>query len=162
VYAVDVRGFGSFQEMPGAGKVDLAGCLDDIKRSLIFLRGTHPRLPVFLVGESMGGAIALHVTARHPELVDGLISSVPGGDRFHQAADSLKIGLKLLTGPNKQMNVAPIVVDRSTAKEDLREQWLKDPLARFQLSPTELLQFQNFMNENHNSAKKITKTPVLM
>src|SRR5262249_26344204 len=44
VYAVDVRGFGSFQEMPGAGKVDLAGCLDDIKRSLIFLRGTHPRL----------------------------------------------------------------------------------------------------------------------
>jgi alpha-beta hydrolase superfamily lysophospholipase len=110
----------------------------------------------------MGGALALRATSLYPDLINGLVSSVPAGDRFHQMGDSIKIGLKLVTGANKEMNVAPIVVNRSTVKEELREQWLKDPLARFQLSPAELVQFQRFMDENHKSARKITSTPVLM
>ena len=162
VYAVDVRGFGTFMEMPGERRVDFPGCLEDVRQALLFVHKTHPGVPVFLLGESMGGAIALRVTAMHPELVDGLISSVPGGDRFHQAGDAVKVGMKLLTGPNKTMDVTDIVVNRSTNKEELRQAWLKDPLARFSLTPVELIQFQHFMDDNSHWAKKITQTPVLM
>jgi alpha-beta hydrolase superfamily lysophospholipase len=163
-YAMDVRGFGSFQSMPGTATrtVDFEGCLQDVRAALEFVHQAHPGLPVFIVGESMGGGIALQATARYPQLVSGLISSVPGAARYHQAADSVKVGFKMLTGAHKNMDVTKIVVDRSTQDQELRDRWLKDDLARFQLSPLELMQFQNFMNDNDRMARKITNTPVLM
>lgn len=162
VYAMDVRGFGTFLEMPGERRCDFPRCLDDVYSALHMVHKAHPNVPVFLVGESMGGAIALRVTAEHPDLVDGLISSVPAAERYGQTSSSIKVGMHLLASPNKEMDVTDVVVKRSTQKEDLREAWLKDPLARFSLTPVELVQFQHFMVANEQSAKKITKTPVLM
>lgn len=162
VYAVDVRGFGSFLLMPGERKCNFGKCLSDVSSALVLIRKTHPTLPVFILGESMGGAIALRVTAMHPELVDGLISSVPAAQRYGQARSALKVGLKLLTAPTKEMSVADDVVSRSTKKADLKKEWSSDPLARFELTPLELLQFQKFMEENSKSAGRITDTPVLM
>lgn len=162
VYAVDVRGFGAFLEMPGQRKCDFPKCLDDVRAALELVRKTHPLLPVFLLGESMGGAIAIRVTSIHPELVEGLISSVPGAARYGQTKNAIKVGLKLLSAPNAEMDVTDVVVNQSTKKEELKKEWSKDPLARFNLSPIELLQFQQFMEENSKSAKRIKKTPVLM
>lgn len=164
VYAVDVRGFGSFQNMPGNAPrtVDFEGCLQDVKAALEFVRKEHAGAPVFIVGESMGGGISLQTASRYPELVDGLISSVPGAQRYHSGNDKLKVGLHMLAGPGRTMDVTKIVVDRSTQKEELRNEWLQDQLARFQLSPAELMHFQTFMNANDKAAKQITTTPVLM
>lgn len=162
VYAVDVRGFGSFLEMPGERKCDFPHCLDDVCEALRLVRRTHPGLPVFLLGESMGGAIALRVTADHPELVDGLVSSVPAAERYGQTKSTIKVGVKFLTAPKKEMDISNVVVNQSTDNEALRQEWSKDPLARFNLSPVELMQFQSFMEENERSAGKISKTPVLI
>lgn len=162
IYAMDVRGFGSFMELPGERQCDFPKCLDDVRGALDMVHQAHPGLPVFLLGESMGGAIALRVTAMHPELVDGLISSVPAAERYGQGKSTMKVGFKLLTSPNKEMNVSDMVVNQSTQKAELREEWSKDPLARFMLTPKELMQFQQFMVANEHSAKNITKTPVLM
>ena len=162
VYAMDVRGFGSFQEISDKPHLDFAGCLKDVQDVLAFVHKTHPGMPVFLLGESMGGGVVIQVAAKHPELVDGLISSVPAQERYHKAGDAIKVGMSLLAGPNKQMNVVPIVVNRSTNKEYLRKQWLSDQLARFELAPTDLMKFDHFMQDNHKCAKLITKTPVLM
>ncbi|MBY0546443.1 MAG: lysophospholipase [Candidatus Obscuribacterales bacterium] len=162
IYAMDVRGFGSFMELPGERQCDFPKCLDDVRAALDMVHQAHPGLPVFLLGESMGGAIALRVTAMHPELVDGLISSVPAAERYGQGKSTMKVGFKLLTSPNKEMNVSDMVVNQSTQKAELREEWSKDPLARFMLTPKELVQFQQFMVANEHSAKNITKTPVLM
>ena len=164
VYAVDVRGFGAFQKMPGPAPrtVDFEGCLMDVKAALEYVHKEHPGAPVFIVGESMGGGISLQAAARYPELVDGLISSVPGAVRYHAAADSVKVGLHMLAGPKRDIDVTKIVVERSTKKEDLRSAWLNDQLGRFQLSPLELMQFQFFMNNNDKEARKIANTPVLM
>lgn len=162
VYACDVRGFGSFQELGHNNTVDFEGCLEDVRSALEMVRAQSNGKPVFIVGESMGGAIALRAASMYPQLVDGLISSVPAGERYHQAGDSLKVGLKMLTGPNKNMDVTKIVVDRSTDNQELKHEWLSDSLARFNLSPMELMKFSHFMSENHKAAKKITSTPVLM
>lgn len=162
VYAIDVRGFGSWMEARGRERVDFEGCLADIKSTLKVIRRAHPGKPVFLLGESMGGAIALRATALYPELVDGLISSVPAGDRFKQGRTSLKVAWHFLADPHKQINVGESVIKQATDKQELRGAWQSDPLARMKLSPKELLQFQLFMNQNHESVKEIKNKPVLI
>lgn len=161
-YAIDMRGFGSWMEAKGREKVDFAACFEDVKAVLRVIHRAHPGLPVFLLGESMGGAIALQATAMYPELIDGLISSVPAADRFQQKRTALKVALHLLANPDKPFNVGTGVIKQATKKSDLRQAWGKDPLARLNLSPRELLQFQKFMNQNHDRACEIKTTPVLI
>lgn len=164
VYAVDVRGFGSYMAAQDRGrqKVNFDDCLEDVHKTLKFIHKVHPNLPVFLLGESMGGGIALRVTSMYPELLDGLISSVPAGDRFHQGRTTLKVAFRLLTSPNKEFDVGTGVINQATEKSGLKEMWSQDKFARLNLSAKELVQFQSFMNENHHSVTQIKKTPVLM
>jgi len=161
-YAVDMRGFGSWMEAKGREKVDFTACLEDVRAVLKVIHRAHPGLPVFLLGESMGGAIALQSTALYPDLIDGTISSVPSGDRFEQGKTSIKVALRLLAKPNTEFDVGTGVIEQATQKPELRESWSKDPLSRMNISPKELLQFQMFMNKNHEAAKNITRTPVLI
>ncbi len=160
VYAIDVRGFGSWMNAKGKTKVNFDDCLDDIKTSLESIRAANPGLPVYLLGESMGGAIALRAASMYPNLVDGLISSVPASERFNQGKTSMKVFLNLLTGLNVA-NVGNDLVNQATQNQKLKAQWQDDPLARLNLSPQELIQFQDFMNFNHDAAKKVASMPVL-
>ncbi len=162
VCAIDVRGFGSWMASKGHQRVDFDTCLADVQATLKVLHKVHPKVPVFLVGESMGGAIALRATALYPDLVSGLISSVPAGDRFQQGRTTLKVAIHLLSDPNKPFNVGEGVIKQATLKPELREAWLADPFDRLNISPKELLQFQAFMNQNHESARWITNEPVLI
>lgn len=161
IYAMDVRGFGSFQKMPEVRHLDFDGTVQDVAKTLRFIRKTHPGKPVFLLGESMGGAISVRTTSMFPELVDGLIASVPAGDRWHMMSDSVKVGMNLFFRPGKTMDVGPILM-RSSAKEELREEWSHDDHARFDLTAMDLIHFQKLCEGNVECAKKITKTPVLV
>ncbi len=160
-YAIDVRGFGSWMKANGHAKVDFDGCLVDIETAIRSIRAANPGLPVYLLGESMGGAIALRFAALHPDLIDGLISSVPAGDRFQQKRTDLEVALKLLKGPNKEFDIGDQIVKQATTDEKLRTAWETNPLDRMDLSAKELIHFQSFMNENHEFAQKITSLPVL-
>lgn len=160
-YAIDVRGFGSWMKAKGHTKVDFKDCVDDAKSALEAIRQAHPGAPVFLMGESMGGAIALRVASMYPDLVEGLISSVPAGERFRQKKTDLKIALEYLKGRNKPFDIGSEIVAQATQNEQLRQDWSTDPLDRMDLSPEELIQFQSFMNENHEAAKSIADDPVL-
>lgn len=162
VFAVDVRGFGTWMRLEGKEKCDFESCISDVEQALRVLHQAYPNKRIFMLGESMGGAIAMRVAAEHPELVDGLISSVPSGDRFHNMKNKLKVALNLVTlRANKEIDVGTKVIEQATVNEDLREKWKDDPFNRLKLSSKELIQFQNFMNENHETAKKIDRMPVL-
>ncbi len=160
-YAIDVRGFGSWMKAKGHTEVDFKACLYDVKRALTAIRRTHPGAPVFIMGESMGGAIALRAAAMYPELVEGVISSVPASERFQQKKTDLKVALEYLKGRNKPFDIGTSIVQQATQNEQLRQDWSSDPLDRMNLSANELIQFQSFMNENHEAAKEITDDPVL-
>jgi alpha-beta hydrolase superfamily lysophospholipase len=163
VYAVDMRGFGSYKDSEGKEQVDFDGCLADIKATLKVLHRAHPKLPVYLLGESMGGAIVIHATAAFPELIDGTVSSVPSGSRFKQGKSAMSVAMHALEGGlNKQFDVGSGVIKQATVKPELREAWGSDPLNRLNLSPRELMIFQNFMDHNHNVAPLIKSTPVLV
>jgi alpha-beta hydrolase superfamily lysophospholipase len=162
VFAVDVRGFGTWMQLKGKQKCDFESCISDVEQALRVLHTVYPNKPIFVLGESMGGAIAMRVTADHPDLVDGLISCVPSGDRFHKTKNQLRVALHLITlRGNKDIDVGTGVIEDATENEALRAKWKDDPLNRLKLSSKELMHFQSFMNDNHETAKRINSTPVL-
>jgi alpha-beta hydrolase superfamily lysophospholipase len=76
VYAMDQRGFGG---APGRGL--WAGdrrMAEDAAAMAALLRERHPGLPIYVLGTSMGGAVAMRMMALpEPPQVDGLILSAP-------------------------------------------------------------------------------------
>jgi acylglycerol lipase len=73
VYAYDQRGFGwnlARGYWPGSDTL-----VADAREALRLVRARHPGVPVYLLGESMGGAVAL---AAGPTDIDGVILSSPG------------------------------------------------------------------------------------
>ncbi len=71
VYAYDQRGFGA-GPYPGlwAGGDRL---IDDLRDMVSAVRAAHPGLPLYVLGESMGGAVAMTAAADQPLDVDGMI-----------------------------------------------------------------------------------------
>ncbi len=76
VYAYDQRGFGASHGAGGwFGSERLAA---DVRLAAGLLRARHPGLPLYLLGESMGGAVALTALADFPgDWADGLILLAP-------------------------------------------------------------------------------------
>ncbi|MBX3153575.1 alpha/beta fold hydrolase [Candidatus Obscuribacterales bacterium] len=158
----DVRGFGTYLASKGQDDLQIDDCVKDLKEIIKLIRADNPDKPLFLLGESMGGAIALHVAAEAPELLDGVICSVPSGARHQGASTALKVGLKYIKGKNKPMNIGEQVIKQATEQESLRNDWSNDPSARLKLTPKELVSFQTFMGQNVEVAKRIRKTPVIL
>lgn len=75
VYAYDQRGFGRTRE-PGiwAGTDVL---IEDARRTISMIRAIHPDLPLYVLGESMGGAVGTAAVARTDVPVAGLILVAP-------------------------------------------------------------------------------------
>jgi len=162
VISFDVRGFGSYRNDELLQQLDLRSTVADIKRILTELRSDYPHTPLLILGESMGGAVALRIAAEAPHLVDAVISSVPSGSRYQSKKTALKVGLKFLNNKHTQFDVTKDVVEKATCKADLRDMWEGDEHTRMKLSPSELVNFQNFMGDNVRAAQKIDKTPVII
>jgi|AGTN01.1.fsa_nt_gi Lysophospholipase len=167
-YAMDMRGFGELMDKKKERtELDFDGCLVDIKAMLEKIHKNHPGVPVILLGESMGGAIALRATALYPDLISGLISCVPARDRSGMSSSELKTGVvagirTIFGGFRKPMDhVALSAVQKISEKEEVRKEWKNDPLMRTSFSPKEFLQFDEFMSENLDVAAHVKDTPVL-
>lgn len=161
VYAIDVRGFGHWVRK-GVNKIDFDGTLYDIGLALTEMKKVNKGIPIVVLGESMGGGIALAAAAKYPNMIDGLITSVPAGDRFDKADSSIDVVKQFLfRGANVPMDVGHQVVGAATKKDKLRKDWLNDPLCRTEVTPNELIKFNNFMNRTLKVATKVDKMPVL-
>jgi acylglycerol lipase len=75
VHALDHHGHGRSE---GArGRITLADAVTDLDQLIVLASNPHPGLPVFLLGHSMGGAIALRYCMVHQDRLTGLILSAP-------------------------------------------------------------------------------------
>ncbi len=76
VYAYDQRGFGAAPNVGlWPGREALIG---DLRDFVAVLRQTYPGIPVYALGESMGGAVIMTAVAKTPQpLVDGIILAAP-------------------------------------------------------------------------------------
>lgn len=85
LFALDQRGFGAGdQRGVWAGQDNLTR---DMKQLVAAIRKRYGKTPVYLLGESMGGAVAIEAVVQHPDMkVDGVILSAPavwGGDTMN-------------------------------------------------------------------------------
>ncbi len=161
VYAMDVRGFGAWQSEFGSETVNFERALADIRVLLQITKSKHPNLPVFLVGESMGGALALRAASEFGDKIDGVISSVPSAERYGEAKMASQVALHLLRNPHKPFNIVSDIASQATTSKDLIEVWRKDPKAKIGLSPIELIEFDRFMKTTKARCSSI-RTPVIV
>lgn len=162
VFAPDIRGFGYWRESGIHPKLDLNLAVEDVSKIARALKAAHPELPLFLLGESMGGAIGLTAVSIDPEHIDGLVAAVPSSERFEHKKASALVAARYLLNPDKEFNVKGKVIDRAVSSDELKRLWLSDPRNRLHVSPRELRHFQQFMNAAMDRAKNIAKTPVLL
>ncbi len=75
VIAYDQRGFG---KTDGAGLWHGSGRMtEDLRTMITLLHNAHPEQPLYLFGESMGGAMVLAALHQEPLSIDGIILSAP-------------------------------------------------------------------------------------
>lgn len=163
VYALDVRGFGSYHEADPNARVDYEQTFRDIQEALTLMRKSNPEIPVYMMGESMGGAIALQSTARYPELVDGAITSVPAFSVMRNLPEAFKIaGIALTQGMDGEVSLKSAVVDRATVKNGVKREVLNDPGTRRYLTVRDMIAYRKLMHQNGKAVKRLTTTPVLL
>lgn len=162
VGALDVRGFGAWIQTRGEEELDYDQCLVDIENMVKIIKKKNPGIPVFVLGESMGGAIAVRAGAKLGSELNGVISSVPSAERFQEKKMSLQTAMHFIIDPNRPFDVGTYVAERATSSEEAREKWNRDPKAKLDLSPVELLKFSIFMRTTKRRAEQIKDVPVLM
>ncbi len=125
VYAPDHHGHGRSEGKPG--RISLGAAVADLDTMILMIsQGRHPDLPQFLLGHSMGGAIALRYAMAHQERLNGLVLSAPlaavdGGVALKLVARML--GTVLPFVPVSKID--PRLVSRSQA---VVEDYIADPL----------------------------------
>lgn len=170
--ATDLHGYGNYFE---AGhkfcsddeckeKTNYDRSYDDITRLATTLKKRYPLVPLFGLGESLGGAMAIRLAGSHPELVDGLILAAPA-IRHHAFIDTNMVATASLcvANPRHQLDLTSFVKRFSSDDPRIVDEILADPLARRTLSAYELLQASNAVHKTISFVPRITaETPVLV
>jgi acylglycerol lipase len=162
VFAVDVRGFGAWMNASGNEKIDYKDSFVDINYLVELIKGHDSATPVFLLGESMGGAIALSTAAEYPQGLRGVIASVPSAERLQAKRMSLTVAMHFLNGPDKPFNVGEQISAQATARPEIRQLWSTSLKAKNELSPKELMRFAIFMRRTQSHCGDIKTLPVMM
>lgn len=160
VAAMDVRGFGSWRTLRRYDELDFDSCASDIKDLAKILKTYNPGVKLFLVGESMGGAIALQ-SACKCNLIDGVISSVPAADRYNGKQTTLKVALTILTKPGNDFDITEDVIERTSRDQKTVDKVKADPQVRTHVSPKELMEFESFMKKTKSVVGEL-ELPVLI
>lgn len=162
VYAVDVRGFGSWQSEMGGEFINFGHALSDIRAVSEIIKELSPGVPVFLLGESMGGALVLQAASESGWHVNGVIASVPSAERYGETRMTLRVATHLLCQPRKPFNIVDRLALQATSNEELRTIWEEDPFSRHEFSPLELMRLNHFMIKTLDNCSLIRSTPVLI
>jgi alpha-beta hydrolase superfamily lysophospholipase len=184
VYAIDLQGYGrsmdksnpeialtrkakskvKCKERDCRHHVDYDKSFDDLVKLARTVREINPTMPVFGLGESLGGAMVIRLAARNPELCDGLVLSAPAVKR-HALIDPYIIvnaGL-FMANPRAQLDLMPFVRKYSSDDARVVEEKENDPLLRRHLSAYELLKSTQAIRKTIRYVPNIpSDTPVLV
>ncbi len=128
--AYDQRGFGA------SGQPGIWGGMDnltrDVERFTHFLHQQYPATPIYILGESMGGAVAIQTAATYPEMpIEGLILSAPAvwGDETLNPLYRLTLWTMAYLWPDKELSGGELKIQATDNIEMLRAM-SQDPLVR--------------------------------
>jgi len=161
-FGVNVRGFGPDRGKPDRAKLDCVQTVNDVTELLRNIHKEQPDYKVFLVGESMGGALAVRIAAENPTLVDGVVCSAPAWKLLKMRRTAVKGVFELFLFPGSHPGPAGrAIMHQATTDPELAEHWLTDPSHKLKLSLKEATSFLSFISKTDSFAKHLTK-PVLV
>lgn len=158
--ALDQRGHGKWYHTnawPQEGKyTNFEGTTNDLVSLMEEIQKRFPTIPVYLLGESVGSAVAINAAQLRPDLIDGLILVSAGTTpRLYAplmvANDFIK-GIKAL---HTQMDVTRYIMRYSSNDKRICLGMVTDPLSRQTLNPIEILKTRFFLAAAMGKAKRI-------
>lgn len=158
--ALDVRGFGPNRDQEGMRKINLSRSIEDIGQVLASKRKSDPEKKLIVVGESMGGALALKVAATYPDLVDGVICSAPAWRIFSLKKITVK-GLVDQVFGEPGLAVKSITTMASSDPK-LQKQWVSDNVYRMNYSAPEAFNYYRLMQSTPKNAMDIRGIPIMV
>ncbi len=156
VYAVDARGFGAWRKSDSRA-IDPGATVDDVAQLASALKSRHPGSPVFVLGESMGGIIALRLAENFPNCTDGVICCDAGCKVEHQLYFLKRAAAGCLTG-KVDLSGLPNFCSEDVS---VRRAWWQDPNARLSAGLADLLRYRAFINETRKHLRDLHNVPVL-
>jgi alpha-beta hydrolase superfamily lysophospholipase len=161
-FGVNVRGFGPDRDKPDRAKLNCVETVGDVSQLLTSIRKEHPDYKVFLIGESMGGALAIRIAAENPDLIDGVICSAPAWKLLKMRRTAVKGVFELFLFPGSGPGLAGrAVMHQATTDTELTQHWLSDPSHKLKLSLGEASSFLSFIKKTDIYARQFKK-PVLI
>jgi pimeloyl-ACP methyl ester carboxylesterase len=120
------------------------------------LRRQNPDVPLFLVGESLGGALALRLAARNPDLYDGLILAAPAiRHRYHVSFRSVADTAIALAMPNHEIDFSPYIKNYFSDESAISSEEMDDPLVRKKLRLGEIFSSCRLIAGTTDSIRKL-------
>jgi alpha-beta hydrolase superfamily lysophospholipase len=160
-YAYDQRGFG---RAPHKGLWPSAAVMrEDLRDCVEAVRARHPGLPLFVLGESMGGAVVLTSLVSQPPRVDGVILVAPAvwsrSDMpfYYRAA----LWLTAHTLPGMTVSGKGLKIWPSDNIEMLRANG-RDPLFQKKTRTDAIWGLVNLMDEARKAPEAITTAPPIL
>lgn len=155
--AIDVRGFGS----QSSSRLDFDLSSSEIIDRLVSIRKASTNKKIILVGESMGGALALVVAAARPDLVDGVIASEPA---FKVTVNPLvypAVFFNLLIRPDAPIRIPVNFAKRVTRCEPFLSSLKQELQEQRGYSARELWRFRALMKRVPSAVRLLANTPIL-
>lgn len=153
-YAYDQRGFG---RSPGfgywAGHETMTA---DLRAVVIAARAANPGLPVYVLGHSMGAAVALAAEADEPLAADGLILAAPGvwGGSALPIPYRLTLNMAASIAPGKTLT-GERAGRQATDNIEVLRQMYHDPLVIKETRMDAILGVVRVMGKAYGAAKEV-------
>lgn len=127
VHALDHRGHGRSEgRRSNIGR--FAGVVSDLGELIVRARRDHPGVPTFLLGHSMGGAIALACALEHQAELRGLVLSAPALASNERVPPLRHLLLRLLSRIAPDMGVLNLPAEAVSREPAVVAAYAQDPL----------------------------------
>lgn len=168
VFGLTQRGHGGWhyagnKNAPGYN-CNFKDTVGDICHLIPSLSKNYPRLPLYMIGESVGAAVVLNAVAQAEDKVGGVILCSCGTKRKHlKTSWVLADTLYSIFRPHRQIDVGKYQLEYAAEDPSIVEQTLKDSFARHTLSGLEILAANRFIKKNAKLIKHLNpETSVLV
>jgi alpha-beta hydrolase superfamily lysophospholipase len=162
IYAYDQRGFGETQTRGRWSGSQVL--MDDLATFIALIKETYPDTPLYILGDSMGGAVTILTMVRDaPPEIDGLIlvapavwarSEMPFYQRFFLSFAACTIPWAKVTGESLQITPSDNI--------EMLKELGKDPLVIKETRIDVLYGLSNLMDKAHGSAKQLRSKLLLL
>ncbi len=126
VYAIDHRGHGR-SEGPRALIERMDRAVADLDSLVLLAAAEHAAVPLFLLGHSMGGAIAVSYALEHQDHITGLILSAPLA-ALAAAPPPMRVAARALSALTPRLPLFPIDPDLVSRDPAVVKAYIEDPL----------------------------------